>query len=96
MLPLNHLLEFVGIAAVIIAIPGIRNGRPKILELGTIAAFVAFTLVAFIVVIVGGLASLPGALVGGLLIGLAEALAARIRSHGFSPTVQHRDIAKSL
>jgi hypothetical protein len=36
-------------AAVIIAIPGIRNGRPKILELGTIAAFVAFTLVAFIV-----------------------------------------------
>jgi branched-chain amino acid transport system permease protein len=35
-----------------------------------------FTLVAFIIVIVGGLASLPGALVGGLLIGLAEALAA--------------------
>ena len=37
-----------------------------------------FTLVAFIIVIVGGLASLPGALVGGLLIGLAEALAATV------------------
>ncbi len=35
-----------------------------------------FTLVAFIVVIVGGLASLPGALLGGLVIGLSEALAA--------------------
>ena len=37
-----------------------------------------FTLVSFIIVIVGGLASLPGALVGGLLIGLAEALAATV------------------
>lgn len=35
-----------------------------------------FTLTAFIIVIVGGLASLPGALIGGLLIGAAEALAA--------------------
>ena len=35
-----------------------------------------FTLLAFIIVIVGGLASLPGALVGGLLIGVSEALAA--------------------
>ena len=35
-----------------------------------------FTLTAFIVVIVGGLASLPGAFLGGLLIGLSEALAA--------------------
>jgi branched-chain amino acid transport system permease protein len=35
-----------------------------------------FTLIAFIVVIVGGLASLPGALLGGLLIGVSEALAA--------------------
>ena len=35
-----------------------------------------FTLTAFIVVIVGGLASLPGALLGGLLIGVSEALAA--------------------
>lgn len=35
-----------------------------------------FTLTAFIVVIVGGLASLPGALLGGLLIGVSEAIAA--------------------
>lgn len=35
-----------------------------------------FTLTAFIIVIVGGLASLPGALLGGLLIGVSEALAA--------------------
>ena len=35
-----------------------------------------FTLTAFIIVIVGGLASLPGALLGGLLIGVAEAIAA--------------------
>jgi branched-chain amino acid transport system permease protein len=39
-----------------------------------------FTLTAFIIVIVGGLASLPGALVGGLLIGVSEALAAAIIS----------------
>lgn len=37
-----------------------------------------FTLIAFIIVIVGGLASLPGALLGGLLIGLAESLAATL------------------
>ncbi|MBM3796126.1 MAG: branched-chain amino acid ABC transporter permease [Acidobacteria bacterium] len=35
-----------------------------------------YTLLAFITVIVGGLASLPGAMLGGLLIGVAEALAA--------------------
>ena len=35
-----------------------------------------FTLLAFIIVIVGGLASLPGALLGGLLVGVAEAFAA--------------------
>ncbi len=35
-----------------------------------------FTLTAFIIVIVGGLASLPGALVGGLMIGVSEAVAA--------------------
>ena len=35
-----------------------------------------FTLIAFIIVIVGGLGSLMGALVGGVMIGVAEALAA--------------------
>jgi branched-chain amino acid transport system permease protein len=39
-----------------------------------------FTLTAFIIVIVGGLASLPGALLGGLMIGVSEALAAVIIS----------------
>jgi branched-chain amino acid transport system permease protein len=37
-----------------------------------------FTLTAFIIVIVGGLGSLPGALLGGLMIGVSEALAALI------------------
>jgi branched-chain amino acid transport system permease protein len=35
----------------------------------------AFTLLAFIIVIVGGLGSMPGALLGGVLIGVTEALA---------------------
>ena len=35
----------------------------------------AYTLLAFVVVIVGGLGSMNGALVGGVLIGVAEALA---------------------
>ena len=35
-----------------------------------------FTLIAFIIVIVGGLGSLAGALLGGVLIGVAEAIAA--------------------
>jgi len=34
-----------------------------------------YTLLAFVIVITGGLGSMPGALVGGLLIGLTEALA---------------------
>src|SRR5579883_1576978 len=34
-----------------------------------------FTLLAFIIVIIGGLGSMPGALLGGVLIGLSEALA---------------------
>ena len=37
---------------------------------------VEFTLIAFIIVIIGGLGSLPGALIGGLLIGVSEGLAA--------------------
>jgi branched-chain amino acid transport system permease protein len=35
----------------------------------------SYTLLAFIIVITGGLGSLPGALIGGVLIGLTEALA---------------------
>ncbi len=35
----------------------------------------AYTLLAFVIVIVGGLGSMPGALLGGILIGLSEALA---------------------
>jgi branched-chain amino acid transport system permease protein len=35
----------------------------------------AYTLLAFVIVITGGLGSMPGALVGGLLIGLTEAMA---------------------
>jgi branched-chain amino acid transport system permease protein len=35
----------------------------------------SYTLQAFIIVIIGGLGSMPGALLGGVLIGLTEALA---------------------
>ena len=35
----------------------------------------AYTLLAFVIVIVGGLGSMAGALVGGVLIGVSEALA---------------------
>jgi branched-chain amino acid transport system permease protein len=35
----------------------------------------AYTLLAFVIVIAGGLGSMPGALIGGVLIGLTEALA---------------------
>jgi branched-chain amino acid transport system permease protein len=34
----------------------------------------AYTLLAFVIVIVGGLGSMPGALLGGVLIGVSEAL----------------------
>jgi branched-chain amino acid transport system permease protein len=43
-----------------------------------------FTLIAFIIVIVGGLGSMGGALLGGVLIGLAEAIAAL----AFSPALK--------
>jgi branched-chain amino acid transport system permease protein len=35
----------------------------------------SYTLLAFVIVITGGLGSMPGALIGGVLIGLTEALA---------------------
>jgi branched-chain amino acid transport system permease protein len=34
-----------------------------------------YTLLAFVIVITGGLGSMPGALIGGMLIGLTEAIA---------------------
>ena len=41
----------------------------------TPAAGPAYTLLAFVIVITGGLGSMPGALIGGILIGLTEAMA---------------------
>ena len=35
----------------------------------------AYTLLAFVIVITGGLGSMPGALLGGILIGFTEAMA---------------------
>jgi len=35
----------------------------------------SYTLLAFVIVITGGLGSMPGALVGGILIGFTEAMA---------------------
>lgn len=37
------------VAAIAIAVPGLRRGRPKILELGAIVAFAAFSIVAVVV-----------------------------------------------
>jgi branched-chain amino acid transport system permease protein len=44
----------------------------------------AYTLLAFVIVITGGLGSMPGALLGGLLIGLTEAMAGLF----FSPSAK--------
>ncbi len=44
----------------------------------------SYTLLAFVIVITGGLGSMPGALVGGVLIGLTEALAGLL----FTPSVK--------
>jgi branched-chain amino acid transport system permease protein len=48
-----------------------------------------FTLIAFIIVIVGGLGSLSGALLGGVLIGLSEALAALMVSPALKTTFSY-------
>jgi branched-chain amino acid transport system permease protein len=48
-----------------------------------------FTLIAFIIVIVGGLGSLTGALFGGVLIGLSEALAALMISPALKTTFSY-------
>jgi len=44
----------------------------------------AYTLLAFVIVITGGLGSMPGALIGGLLIGLTEAMAGLV----FTPSAK--------
>ncbi len=44
----------------------------------------AYTLLAFVIVITGGLGSMPGALLGGVLIGLTEAMAGLL----FSPSAK--------
>jgi branched-chain amino acid transport system permease protein len=58
-------LACVGAAGVLMVT--IADARPALAQ--------AFTLQAFIIVIVGGLGSMSGALVGGVLIGVSEALA---------------------
>ena len=49
-----------------------------------------YTLLSFIIVIIGGLGSMPGALLGGLLVGVSEGLSAsyswRPRSRACSAT----------
>ena len=35
------------VASIVIALPSLRSGRPKLLEIGAVVAFVGFTLVAF-------------------------------------------------
>jgi branched-chain amino acid transport system permease protein len=44
----------------------------------------AYTLLAFVIVITGGLGSMPGALIGGVLIGLTEAMAGLV----FTPSAK--------
>jgi branched-chain amino acid transport system permease protein len=44
----------------------------------------AYTLLAFVIVITGGLGSMPGALIGGVLVGLTEAMAGLL----FSPSAK--------
>lgn len=61
-----------GIGAAVVGIAGalltlVVEARPQLAP--------EYTLLSFIIVIVGGLGSLPGALLGGVLIGVSEALA---------------------
>ena len=50
----------------------------------TPAVGASYTLLAFVIVITGGLGSMPGALIGGVLIGLTEAMAGLL----FSPSAK--------
>jgi hypothetical protein len=37
------------VAAIVIAVPGVRAGRPKLIEVGAVATFIGFLVVAFLV-----------------------------------------------
>jgi len=46
-----------------------------------------YTLLAFIIVILGGLGSMPGAMLGGILVGVAEAMSARFIEPSFKSAI---------
>ena len=46
-----------------------------------------YTLLAFIIVILGGLGSMPGAMLGGIVVGVAEALSARFIEPSFKSAI---------
>ena len=72
-LPLKHLYALTfGLGTACVAIAGCA--QMLLLDV-TPAAGPAYTLLAFVIVIVGGLGSMAGALFGGVLIGMSEALA---------------------
>lgn len=72
-LPLKHLYALTfGLGTACVAIAGCAQ---MLLIDVTPAAGPAYTLLAFVIVIVGGLGSMAGALLGGVLIGVSEALA---------------------
>lgn len=72
-LPLKHLYALTfGLGTACVAVAGCA--QLLLLDV-TPAAGPAYTLLAFVVVIVGGLGSMAGALFGGVLIGVSEALA---------------------
>jgi branched-chain amino acid transport system permease protein len=72
-LPLKHLYALTfGLGTACVAVAGCA--QLLLLDV-TPAAGPAYTLLAFVIVIVGGLGSMAGALFGGMLIGVSEALA---------------------
>ena len=72
-LDVKHLYALTfGIGSMCVAVAG---GAMVLLVDVTPALGPYYTLLAFVIVIVGGLGSMPGALLGGILIGVSEALA---------------------
>jgi branched-chain amino acid transport system permease protein len=72
-LPIKHLYALTfGLGAACVAVAGCAQ---LLLIDVTPSAGPAYTLLAFVIVIVGGLGSMAGALLGGVLIGVSEALA---------------------